>query len=342
MKDIIIAGAGWYGLHIAYKYQNKHNITILEKNPEIFMESSFNNQNRLHLGFHYPRSYKTRKLCKNGYDLFLNDYNEIVDKIDKNYYCISNESLLDFETYIHIFQQEGYNFDVIKNDIGIKNIHGELIKVDEMLINHKKAKQFFINNLKNVNIMYNFNVEHVYQDDNFVYINNNIKCDLFLDCTYGKLNLNNSVNNYIYEVTISFVYEKIKEYDADCITIMDGKLPSLFIREKEKNLYSLTHVKYTPIFTSNNKNDILHYIPLKEEIEICKLHMELEIKKYISKFNDIFKYNSYYLGYKLKKNDNSDDRTCNIYKNGNIISVNGGKITGIYDFEKYINSIINL
>lgn len=340
MKDIIIIGAGWYGLHIAYKLQNTHNIIILERNSEIFMESSFYNQNRLHLGFHYPRSYKTRQLCKRGYELFLNDYNEICDRIDKNYYCVSNESLLDYETYIHIYEQEKYQFNIIKNNIELKNIHGDLIKVDEMLINHIKAKKFFNEKLDNVKILYNYNVSHVYQDDNFVYVDNNLKCDLLFDCTYGKLNLNSTINNYLYEITISFVYEKINDFDADCITIMDGNLPSLFIREKNKNTYSLTHVKYTPIYKSSNKKDIVHFLPLKEEIEISRLNMELEIKKYINNFNDIFKYDSYYLGYKLKKKCNTDDRTCNISKDGNIFSVNGGKITGIYDFEEYIKNIL--
>ena len=336
MKDIIIAGAGWYGLHVAYKYQYKYNIIILEKNPEIFMESSYKNQNRLHLGFHYPRSYKTRKMCKNGYDLFLKDYMEITDEIDKNYYCISNESLLDYETYIHIFQQEEYNFDIVENNINLKNINGNLIKVNEMLINHIRAKKFFYDNLKNVKIICNYNVSNVCQDDFFVYIDNKFKCDLFLDCTYGKLNINNTTNNYLYEITVSHVYKKIKEYDVDCITIMDGKLPSLFIREKDKNLYSLTHVEYTPLFMSHNKNEIMQYEPQKERIEISKLQMEMEIKKYIHNFDEIFIYDSFYIGYKIKKNDNTDSRTCNITKNGNIVSVNCGKITGIYDFENFL------
>ena len=43
----------------------------------------------------------------------------------------------------------------------------------------------------------------------------------------------------------------------------------------------------------------------------------------------------------MKKNDNTDCRTCYIYKNGRYISVNGGKITGIYDFAEYLSSHID-
>ena len=70
------------------------------------MSKTVFNQNRLHLGFHYPRSYKTRLLCKNGYDKFIKQYSELTDIIDKNYYCIADESILDYETYKHIFEYE--------------------------------------------------------------------------------------------------------------------------------------------------------------------------------------------------------------------------------------------
>ena len=61
IKDIIIIGSGWYGLHIL-KYLKENfnylNIILLEKNNDIFQNSSNYNQNRLHLGYHYPRSLK--------------------------------------------------------------------------------------------------------------------------------------------------------------------------------------------------------------------------------------------------------------------------------------------
>ena len=85
--NIIIIGTGWYVLHtylfLKEKLKNA-NINILEKNNELFKNSSNYNQNRLHLGYHYPRSYKTRKLCIEGYYKFISKYRELVDFIDNN------------------------------------------------------------------------------------------------------------------------------------------------------------------------------------------------------------------------------------------------------------------
>ena len=74
IKNIIIIGTGWYGLYTALLLQNKYNVIILEKNSEIFNNSSNYNQNRLHLGYHYPRCSKTRNLCVNSYHKFINKF----------------------------------------------------------------------------------------------------------------------------------------------------------------------------------------------------------------------------------------------------------------------------
>ena len=60
---IAIIGAGWFGCHIGSELKKKNlEISIFEKEDDIFKNGSGNNTNRLHLGFHYPRSKKTRKI----------------------------------------------------------------------------------------------------------------------------------------------------------------------------------------------------------------------------------------------------------------------------------------
>ena len=68
---IAIIGAGWFGCHIAYELMNDgHEIKIYEKENDIFLGASGFNQNRLHLGFHYPRSFITREQSKKGFKYF--------------------------------------------------------------------------------------------------------------------------------------------------------------------------------------------------------------------------------------------------------------------------------
>ena len=64
-KSICIIGGGFYGCYIAKRIKENFkniNIEIYEKNTDLITEAGKNNQYRLHLGFHYPRSKRTRSL----------------------------------------------------------------------------------------------------------------------------------------------------------------------------------------------------------------------------------------------------------------------------------------
>jgi len=346
MKHIIIIGTGWYGLH-TYMFLKESNydckITILEKNNEIFDNSSNYNQNRLHLGYHYPRSFATRELCIKGYNKFISKYRHIIDFIDNNYYLISNQSFIDFNTYIEIYNNnDKYQHSFINNQ-EFKNIDGNIIVTKEKIIDSYKAKRYFQNKINNENIKFNYEVTKVIQNDDKIIINDELECDILINCTYNQLNLHNENDKYTFELTLSLIYDRLNFDECfESLTIMDGDFFSLFPREISKKKYTLTHVKYTPLIKSNNIDDIKNYILLDETLETRIKHMESDVSKIYPNFKKNFMYKSYFLSYKCKLNSKNDTRKCNIYENNNIISVNCGKITGIFDFEDYLIEKLNL
>ena len=339
MKKFIIIGTGWYGLHTALLLQDKYDITILEKNDDIFNNSSNFNQNRLHIGYHYPRCSKTRKICYENYSRFIKKYRDVVDFIDNNYYCVSKESLIDFNTFLQIYNTKKYKHYTIKNNF-LKNIDGDFINTNEKIINSEKSKKFFIEKIK-CNILFNYNVVSLKQNKSKVIINDELECDYVFDCTYNQLEL--SKKSYIYELTISLLYKRIifdKNYDS--ITLMDGNFFSLFPRDINKEIYTLTHVKYTPVCKKNTANEILNYKITNEEIDNIRNLMNIDVTKYYEDFNKDFEYVSYFTSYKCKNISSNDSRDCNIEKDGNIISVNCGKIIGIFNLEDYIKNELKL
>jgi len=111
---ITIIGAGWYGCylgaqleHLGVEYQ------IFESESEIFQGSSSYNQNRLHLGFHYPRDHMTRKTSRYGFNRFISEYPDICKPIEKNLYAIHSYSLVDYETYKAIYGYEKYEYEIV-------------------------------------------------------------------------------------------------------------------------------------------------------------------------------------------------------------------------------------
>jgi hypothetical protein len=301
---ILILGCGWYGSHCAMILK-EHNIAfdIYDITNEFFLGSSSKNQNRLHLGFHYPRSYLTRTECKIGFDKFIDRYGGFTDKIENNYYCIDQNSIIDFQTYKSIFNYENIESKTCSSldvdfDVDLKKFDG-VVRVDERFVNFRKAKLYFETILKPYMISQ-------YKRDDY---------DIIIDCTYSTLN-----EDMFYEQCISLLYEYSGESDF-AITVVDGKFWSLYPYDKVNRLFTLTDVEFTPLGT-----------------EEARPHIENKIKMYIPNFDKHFSYKGYFISQKAKPNVKTDDRSLIWKKEGNTYYFSGGKLTGIFSMEDIIKS----
>lgn len=73
--DKIILGAGFYGLYAAEKCGRKgENVLVLERDLAPFMRATYINQARVHMGYHYPRSYSTAIKSAHYFERFQEDY----------------------------------------------------------------------------------------------------------------------------------------------------------------------------------------------------------------------------------------------------------------------------
>ena len=334
---IIIIGGGWYGCYSAFLLQKNHQVTLVEKNNDIFDNSSYYNQNRLHLGFHYPRNSKTRNLCQKYFNKFKNTFNSTY-QVDNNYYLISNRSLIDYNTYLAVFKYEGFDLKEICNK-SFQNIEGNCLSVNEEIIDSDLSKQFFKSNL-NCEIILNHNVSNINIDSKPILCINNkqLECDLIIDCTYNLLNL--SSKNYIYEKTISLLYKKINDVEFGGITIVDGNFVSLYPRDIKNNIYTLTDVEFTPLIKTSNLVEINNYKINDDQILEIIHNMENKLLEYYPDFKESFIYDGYFLANKTKLISNSDSRECNIeYIDNKLITVNCGKIIGIFELEEFYSNI---
>jgi hypothetical protein len=304
---IAIIGAGWLGCHMALKLKNHHDITMYDEYG-FFKKTSMNNQNRLHLGYHYARSSTTRNMCKDTFNQFISDYNEVISYIPKNIYAVPEyDSFIDFETYLKIFSD--YDFNYI--DHGYLNNVSGAISVNEMHIDPLASQYFFMKHLKNFLIIKK--IDDIYElSKDF---------DLIINCTNN--NLNPILDNSYSEPCTIFVYEKIEQTPFDALTLVDGQLFSIF--PYYKNFITVSDVEYTP-------NSDLTINKRINKIEEKILH-------YYPEFNNKFRYIKNLQSLKTKPIDKSDSRTPVITIHDNIINCFTGKIQGVYYLEKYVRSL---
>lgn len=322
---IAIIGAGWVGCHLASSFLSKGiEFTVFDKNG-VFSSTSFNNQNRLHLGFHYARSKGTRILCKNTFNTFKEHYPTLTSKIDDNLYYVHKNSILDLGTYKDIFSQEEISYN--NHPLTFSNCEGG-IKVEEEYIDFIKGQDYFKQLLKN-----NISIEEV-TDPNLLLD----EYDFVINCTNNVIP--NPKAKSVYELCLCLVYKKQKPINFGALTLVDGPFFSLY--PYKEDLYTLTDVENTPLFTSKEVIPIDYKDPYTLGlVEERTSLMEEKVLEVLPDFKSNFTLNGFYLSLKSKIPNSSANRSPIISTSGKIIHAFTGKIQGIFQIEKVINEYIN-
>src|SRR3989344_6328455 len=73
--DTVIIGGGFYGAMLSlYFKKNNKKVLIIEKEKELLTKASYNNQARVHNGYHYPRSFITALRSHMNYKRFIKEF----------------------------------------------------------------------------------------------------------------------------------------------------------------------------------------------------------------------------------------------------------------------------
>ena len=104
-----IIGGGYFGLYLAYYLGSKqHKIDLFEKNSELMARASYNNQARIHNGYHYPRSVLTALRSRESFPRFVKDFPQCVCNDFEKYYMVGK----------HLSKVTAYQFEKFCKRIG--------------------------------------------------------------------------------------------------------------------------------------------------------------------------------------------------------------------------------
>jgi hypothetical protein len=330
---VLVIGGGIYGCHLALNLKKKKiDVDLFEKNKELLLESSGKNQYRLHQGFHYARNYVTRNQSKKGFNIFMNLYGKFTKKVSKNYYFVPKEySLIDFGTYISIFRNEKYDFEVLSKEkySFLNKIEGGFL-VDERVIDVDGLRKMFSEELRDI---IKYETEVLPRELDLL----KLKYDYIIDCTWGRL-----INFFECEYELTHLcYIKTKTKNHPAITLVDGPLWSIYPTSKD-NIYTLSNVVNTSLFKDKDFDKILNYKSMLTEDYLLSNYnkMVVNVEKNYKNFSNEFSLEGHQISVKTKPNGTSDPRDCRIFKHDNLISVFSGKIDTFYIAEDYLNKLL--
>src|SRR6266446_5471613 len=100
----VVIGGGFFGCRLALALRERgERVTLVERESDLLLRASANNQARVHGGYHYPRSVLTGLRSRLNYPRFVADFEPCIDRSFRHYYAVarrqSHVTARQFETF---------------------------------------------------------------------------------------------------------------------------------------------------------------------------------------------------------------------------------------------------
>ncbi len=260
-----VIGGGIFGCLAAIKLAGQgYTVDLFERGKDLLYGASLNNQNRLHLGYHYPRDDNTALQCIRGFPRFRQEFASCINgSFDNNYYIAAEGSLVSFDRFEAFCTRVGLPFDQLNPDfpITVDNVEGG-IKTEEVVYDSNLLRDEVIRRLEasNVSIYRHADVQHVTRDgDQYrltVDAGDDAAYDYVINCTYANYNKFHPDLGLPVKV-LQYEYTVIPIIALDCdpfgVTIMDGPFMTVlpFGCSKDFLLYHVDTSVVTREFTEH-------------------------------------------------------------------------------------------
>lgn len=371
MYDKIIIGAGLYGLYAAeFCGKKKEKVVVLEYDNAPFKRATYINQARVHMGYHYPRSYSTAIKSAGYFERFNEDYSFCIhSKFDQVYATSADFSWANAEQFNKFCKAAKIRCD----NVPVSNYFNEgmcdgAFLTEEYTYDAQLLKEHLllrIGNMSNVEIVYNARIKNINTHNTHYQIvleNGNIyESDFVLNATYASVNQVLSklgfepfqIKYELCEIILCDVNEKLKNVG---ITVMDGPFFSIMPFGKT-GFHSLTSVTFTPHITSYesvpvfecqknsenfcSENQLGNCNDCPAKPETAWSYMSNLARKYLKEeYGFEYKQSLFSMKPILKASEIDDSRPTVIKihsQNPTFVSVLSGKINTVYDLDNILS-----
>lgn len=370
--DKIIIGGGLYGLYSAlYCGKKGQKVLLLETDKQSFSRATYINQARVHMGYHYPRSYSTAIKSAHYFNRFCQDFGFcILSNFDQVYATSSNFSWTNADQFRKFCRNAGIMCEDISPTKYFKdNLCDGAFLTHEYTYDACILRDYFLrelSGLENVTLLYSVHIQKIERfNTHFLFTLEDgqaFESDFVLNATYASVNQVSKMLGFdpikikyeLCEIILCSVSEKLKNVG---LTVMDGPFFSIMPFGKA-GYHSLTAVTFTPHKTSYETVPVFEC--QKKSGEYCSpLHLgncnECPAKpesawNYMSNMAHKYMKDEYGFKYErslfsmkpiLKASEVDDSRPTVIKEHcqhPTFISVLSGKINTVYDLDEVLEN----
>jgi len=156
--------------------------------------------------------------------------------------------------------------------------------------------------------------------------------ECILNCTYNQLE---PISYGTYELYLTLLY-RIEGPEPFAYTLMDGDFFSIYPYKMDENIYTVTSVRHGVLETPGTYDASISVTDAKVTDRIR--HIEDDIRSYIPDWNERATYVGYHTSWKTKPITDTCDRSVRWKQDGNLLTIYGGKLTGIFHAEDLLET----
>ncbi len=363
-QDAIIIGGGFYGAAIAIylaKQRGLKRIILIEREQALLTRASYNNQARVHNGYHYPRSFTTAYRSRVNLPNFVRDWPDAVKQDFTKLYAIARRnSKVTANQFVRFCRDIGAKIqpaDQTLRTLFEPRLIEDVFLVEEYVFDATKLASWAERELKEcgVQICFETQVTAISNESNGTLSvalqtdhgsEEQISGRYVFNCTYSGLNQFKgdfpcTKTGLKQEITEMALMQVPSELHGLGITVMDGPFFSM-MPFPARGLHTLSHVRYTPHLHWNDVQGIDPYQKLTQYESATRVdRMVRDVGRYLPAVLDAKYVDSLFeVKTVLVKNESDDGRPILFEKHPELpgcYSVLGGKIDNIYDVLEKLN-----
>lgn len=317
--------------------------------------SSFNNQARVHNGYHYPRSFQTAARSRTNSPHFIAEFQDAIYSSFDHYYAIpKRQSKTSADQFLNFSHRIGADIEPADKSISklfSTSMISEVFHVNEPAFNSRVIREILTTRVQEtqaIEVLLNSEVQKVssWKNDLLCTQTNSQQflSRFVLNATYSEINTINKNSETApiglqHELTEMPLISLPDELTGKAITVMDG--PFFSIMPFPSTVYSsFSHVRYTPHIRwreDDNSRDILS--PTKELSTYSKNSNFISMRSDATRFLPClskarYEYSLWESKTVLISSNENDSRPI-LYRASRelpgLISIMGGKLDNVYD-----------
>ncbi|TLX58046.1 D amino acid oxidase (DAO) family protein [Stutzerimonas nosocomialis] len=356
--DAVIIGGGFYGAAIAIylaKQRGLRRIVLFEREAALLQHASYNNQARVHNGYHYPRSFTTAYRSRINLPRFVRDWPQAVKQDFTKLYAIarrnSKVTARQFERFCRDIGASIATADKAQRELFESRLIENVFIVQEYAFDTTRLAEWALAELSDLGVELRCEVQvaNIFRGAGSSLRveaesrrGEGITCTsrYVFNCTYSGLNqfggdfpgTSTRLKQEITEMPLMQVPPALRDIG---VTVMDGPFFSM-MPFPARCLHTLSHVRYTPHLNWNDVRGIDPYQRLEQYARASRVdRMVRDVGRYLPAVLDAWHIDSLFeVKTVLVKNEGDDGRPILFERHAELpgcYSVLGGKIDNIYD-----------